>query len=445
MIKFPLNQPDFQLKLKLHQENLLKKFTKQSFNYKIKKAQKEEFKAFEFQSQLEAHKIATGEVEGMIMERLKSMSPRKKLKKTEILNSQIKSISTFKKMRSLVSKNPSDIMSASDFVKQVTSMPVKFLGESLDFKQEYNKKVGKLNDLFTENITSYNNFKNLNKSYHSSHKISPLFKNNILNKVLINQTNSEKKQPDSIQPVHKCVDLEINQIKNNQSNIFGINYEKKRAQSAYNNIYDDNNNFTTANLTETLNDNLKIPHYNFNQRFYRMQDLDKLLAKSLIISEKINSRENKENKFLRGALKNSSNLNYHMEAVMRSIERGGKLTQNSKITTSQIELYKEKILQNFRKLKTNTKKMIQEKVKSIDKMLFTDSKTLEYRSPNLKRPESVKSGKKFKKRLELRSKVMQQSKILEISKEHSALSKKSRIISSNNNLTKNMNYVNYFL
>ena len=385
---------------------------------------------------------------------MKNISPKKKQKISESLNKKIKNRLSFQAIKSSFRKNKTELISSNDFVEQLSQIPVKFINDSLDYRQEYSKKIEKINSLFKDNINNY--LKN------KSEKPQQIFKNEILRKALIlTQTspieNSLKKLADSIPSPHKQIVLEINQTKaktnsshgfvngaRNLSNGFlspktncsnGFVNVKMRAQSA--------NSTEIEKLTDNINEKSRRPQVNyadFRNRFYRMQDLDKLLAKSLTITEKINYKDYEKNNFLKGALRNSSNLNYHMDAILRSIEKGK--NKQPKITNGQIESYKEKIIKNFKELRLNAKKTIQDKLVNIEKMLIINSATLKYKSPIIKRP--VSTGNKFSKRLELRSNIMKKSRILEISLQNSNLAKRTRMQDPNTPM-RDMSYVNYFL
>ena len=435
MIKFAA-QPDMQLKLKLYQEKLLKKFTKDSFNSKVIKIKKEvnDSASIQLHEGFKSLKMSNNtEIEGLMMERMKNFSPRKKIKVSQNLNKQIRSRLAFQQNKNSFYKNQTEIISANEFVNKLSKMSSKAINESLDYKQEYVKKIEKLNDIFKGNVNNYLSYKSQNKTFQTPDKSKQLFNNEILSKVLSRSNNEKylKKQPDSIPLPHKQIDLEINQSNNRtQTSSHEVNDLKlnHRAQSAHN-VED-----TKVLSQQNYND--------FRNRFYRMQDLDKLLAKSLSIAERADYKEYEKNKLLKGALRNSSNLNYHIDAVLRAIARGKNYNTPTNNLNSVVGVSENRLINNFRELKLDTKKKIQQNLNNIDKMLYINSGTLKFISPQLKRPASA--GPKFSKRLELRSKIMKQSRILEISLEHSALSKKSRMYDPNTPM-RNMSYVNYFL
>ena len=454
-------QPDQQLSLKLHQEKLLKNFTKASFLNKVIKTLPNP-KEINLQRTLEDEKILNGQIEGMIMKRIQTLSPSKKQKAIQDLSQKFTMRREKQNIKPTYYKHENEIMSSNDFVTQIHQMPVKVFNETLDFKNEFEKKVDKLNDLFKDSMSSYHKQKSRNKSYQTPEKSKSLFRNEVLSNVL-SQTSQNipqnkktirfKKLADSIPPPHKTVNLSINQLPSSQSQS-SLKTEKQRAQSAhnekkYNNpISEDNNG--KSNITENLKNS---SHYDFKKRFYRMQDLDKLLAKSLTIAERADFREYERNKLLKGALRTSSNLNYHMDAVLRTIEKGKNTGNTPKINQPVItgelaEKFKERMLRNLDQLKINTRKIIDDKVNSIDKMLLISSGTLKFRSPVIARPQTAKNSDKEKRigrKIELRSKVMKKSRILEMSWEHSALAKKSRAALLGVTPGRDMSYVNYYL
>lgn len=454
-------QPDQKLSLKLYQEKLLKNFTKASFLNKVTKTQPNP-KEIDLQRTLEDEKIFNGQIEGMIMKRIQTLSPNKKQKAIQDLSQKFTMRREKKNTKSTYYKHKNETMSANDFVTQIRQMPVKVFNETLDFKNEFEKKVDKLNDLFKDSMSSYHQQKSRNKSYQTPEKSKSLFRNEVLSNVLSqtsqNITQSQqaqriKKLADSIPPPHKTVNLSINQLPTNQSQS-SLKTEKQRAQSAhnekkYNNPISEDNN-AKSNITENLKNS---SHYDFKKRFYRMQDLDKLLAKSLTIAERADFREYERNKLLKGALRTSSNLNYHMDTVLRTIEKGKNTVNTPKINQPVIsvelaEKFKERMMRNLNQLKINARKIIDDKVNSIDKMLLISSGTLKFRSQIVARPQTAKNSDKEKKigrKIELRSKVMKKSRILEMSWEHSALAKKSRAALMGETPGRDMSYVNYYL
>ena len=384
MINFPVSQPDIKLKLKLYQEKLLKNFTKHSFHsFSIKNAQKGDPREIDLQQKLESQKYSNADIEGTIMQRMKTISPKKKQKFSESLNKKIKNRLSFQAIKLSFHKNKNELISSNDFVEQLSQTPAKFLNDSLDYRQEYLKKIEKINSLFKDNFNNYLKNKSQNQNI-CSEKPQQIFKNETFHKALILTQpieNSLKKIADSIPSPHKQIVLEINQTKakrnssngprnmlngflspkTNSSNGF-VNF-KIRAQSA--------NETEIQQLTDNIYEKNRKPQVNysdFRNRFYRMQDLDKLLAKSLTITEKINYKDYEKNKFLKGPLRNSSNLNYHMDAILRSIEKGK--NKKPRITNEQIESYKEKLIQNFKELRLNPKKTIQDKLVNIEKMHY---------------------------------------------------------------------------
>ena len=198
-------QPDHQLQLKLHQENLLKTFTKISFNNKLARAQTNP-KDRDLEKTLETHKISQDQIEGMIMKRLRTLSPKKRQKARYDLSKKLNTRFSMQKNKPPYYRCDTDIISANEFVTQVTQMPVKIMNDSLDFRQEYVKKIDKLNDLFKDNVNSYKNYKVRHKSYQTQDKSKSLFKNEVLTKALsqtsqhISETQSQvvKKMADSI-------------------------------------------------------------------------------------------------------------------------------------------------------------------------------------------------------------------------------------------------------
>lgn len=468
-------QPDQQLSLKLYQEKLLKNFTKSSFLNKVTKTQPNP-KEIDLHRTLEDEKILNGQIEGMIMKRIQTLSPSKKQKAIQDLSQKFNLRREKQNTKPTYYKREAEIMSANDFVTQIHQMPAKIFNETLDFKNEFEKKVDKLNDLFKDSMSSYHQQKSRNKSYQTPEKSKSLFRNEVLSNVLSQTSQSItqnqqakrfKKLADSIPQPHKTVNLSINQLPTSQSQSSLKPEEKQRAQSAhkkadkqraqsahnekkyYNNPISEDNN-APSNITENPK---ASSHYDFKKRFYRMQDLDKLLAKSLTIAERADFREYERNKLLKGALRTSSNLNYHMDTVLRTIERGKNTVNTPKINqpVMNVELaekFKERMLRNLNQLKINTRKIIDDKVNSIDKMLLISSGTLKFRSPVIARPQTAKNSDKDKKigrKIELRSKVMKKSRILEMSWEHSALAKKSRVALMGETPGRDMSYVNYYL
>lgn len=440
---------DSNLKLKLHHENLLKNFTKDSFQNKISKTLQSQSSNKDLQTFDLATIQSKNDIESLIFQRIHNLDPKKKHKITHSLHSQFQNLL---KSRNNKAKYSNPTLSVNEFLTYVQRIPAKILNETLNFKEEYNKKVSKLNDIYNENCNKspLNLIANRSSNLQTNNK-KPLsiFSNENLIKTernkSINLINTIKKSPDSIPSKPKEIDLEINQITNKS-----LQFNKKsRAQSAY-----DRNNFTilSKDNTEKINSLTKEPSvYEFQKRYYRMQDLDNLLAKSLTISEKNSHKDYEKNQLLRGVLRNSSNLNYHMDAVFRTIEKGK--NKAPQISPLQMEAIKEKMLKNFRKMKenkmNNTQKLIENKIKNIEKMLIVDSGVLKYHK-KIRRPQSAQaqteqnSSKKKLKNLPLRSEVMKKFKIAELSTDHSVLAKKSKVASSATTM-KNMSYVNYFL
>lgn len=434
---------DSNLKLQIHHENLLKTFTKSSFQNKISKT---------LQSQQESTPNLTpkiiptsNEIESLIFQRIHRYDPKKKQKINESLHTHMQKIKRFRTI-----KSPNTAFSVNDFLDYVKRIPAKVLNDSVNFRDEYKKKVEKLNVLYAENV---NKTCPINKtSSHSETKQiiarkALLFNNDHLNKTFGSVSNTDngsltKKMADSIPKKHKIVDLEINQISDKFKPEYRIG-SKMRAQSAHNEVIVDNVN--NLKLDNTQNSNHS--HYDFKKRYYRMRDLDKLLANSLTITDKVSHQDIVKNNLLKGVLRNSSNLNYHLDAVFRSIEKGQ--TQPTKLSEEEMEKIKKVLQRNFSKTKmqknNNTEKIIENKVKNIQKMLFVDSKVLKYHHSN-QRPHSSQGQNipKKKANLVLRSEIMRKFGIAQISSNHSSLSKKNRRILSDKPM-KNMNYVNYFL